>query len=197
MQKYPNAAPCHRLDRNTSGLVLYAKNKESLDILLEKFKQKEIDKQYICVVHGIPKKDNQKLEAYLFKDSKKSLVYIYNYPNKKYLYICTKYRIIEKNVKKNISLLNVKLETGRTHQIRAHLAHIGHPIIGDGKYGKNQINKSFGVTQQLLMAYKLKFNFKTSAKHLDYLKNKEYVLDYSDLRKLTSVTSTSASKVCK
>ena len=134
LEKYSNLnfpAPCHRLDRNTTGLVVFAKNKTALDILLNKFKNMEIEKHYKCTVYGIPKIKEQTLIAYLFKDSKKSLVYISDEPKKGYQKIITSYKVLSENYKNNTSILDVTLHTGRTHQIRAHLAHIGHPIIGD------------------------------------------------------------------
>lgn len=163
--------PCHRLDRNTSGLLIFAKNKQSLEILFDKFKNKEIEKHYKALVIGIPEKKHARMIAYLFKDSKKSLVYISDTPKKGYLQIITSYSILESDKKSNTSLLDINIETGRTHQIRAHLAHIGHPIIGDGKYGKNEINKKLGKKTQELTSYKIKFAFKTDAGILNYLKN--------------------------
>ena len=165
--------PCHRLDRNTSGLILFAKNTESLNILLNKFKNKEIEKHYLATVYGIPKKEHDILTDYLFKDSKKSLVYISSIPKKNYLKIITEYTLISKDILNNTSILDINLHTGRTHQIRAHLAHIGLPIIGDGKYGNNEINKKFNKKTQILTSYYLKFNFSTDSGILNYLKNKE------------------------
>ena len=171
-KKYSYIKPCHRLDRNTTGLVLFAKNEESLNILLDKFKNHEIEKHYRAIVYGISKVKNAKLEAFLFKDSKKSLVYISDKPKKGYQKIITSYEVIKEDKKQNISVLDVKLETGRTHQIRAHLAYIGFPIIGDGKYGKNEINKKFNKKTQLLESYSLKFNFSSSSGILSYLNGK-------------------------
>ena len=171
-KKYSYIKPCHRLDRNTTGLVLFAKNEESLNILLDKFKNHEIEKHYKATVYGIHKVKKAKLEAFLFKDSKKSLVYISNKPKKGYQKIITSYEVIKEDKKQNISVLDVKLETGRTHQIRAHLAYIGFPIIGDGKYGKNEINKKFDKKTQLLESYSLKFNFSSPSSILSYLNGK-------------------------
>ena len=171
-RKYSYIKPCHRLDRNTTGLVLFAKNEESLNILLDKFKNHQIEKHYRATVYGIPKVKKSKLEAFLFKDSKKSLVYISDEPKKGYQKIITSYEVIKEDKKENISVLDVKLETGRTHQIRAHLAYIGLHIIGDGKYGKNEINKKFNKKTQLLESYSLKFNFSSSSGILSYLNEK-------------------------
>ena len=167
--------PCHRIDRNTTGLVMFAKNEKALRILLEKFKKHEIEKHYLALVYGIPDKKEERLEAYLFKDNKKAQVYISDIFKKGYQKIITKYTVLEKR-RNNTALLDVEIETGRTHQIRAHLAYIGYPIIGDGKYGKNEINKQLGKKYQMLCSYKLKFHFQSESGILAYLKGKEIEL---------------------
>lgn len=169
--------PCHRIDRNTTGLVLFAKNEQALNILLDKFKNKEIEKHYIARVYGFIRKEHEILTDYLFKDSKKSMVYISHSPKKDYLQIITEYTVISRNIEENTTTLDINLHTGRTHQIRAHLAYIGYPIIGDGKYGNNEINKKFGLKTQDLTSYKIKFKFKTNSGILNYLNDKEIIIN--------------------
>lgn len=177
--KYSNCdflpMPCHRIDRNTTGLVLFAKNETALNILLDKFKKHEIVKTYLALVYGIPNPPSARIEAYLFKDNKKSTVFISDTFKSGYQKIITSYSIKEV-YDNNSCLLNVQIETGRTHQIRAHLAHIGYPIIGDGKYGSNSINKQFGYKYQQLKACELHFNFKTDSYILNYLNKKSIIL---------------------
>ena len=173
----PQFMPCHRLDRNTSGLIIFSKNDEVNNILMEKFKTHEIEKRYITKVVGIPAKPKDTLVHYLFKDNKKSMVYISDKPKTGYRKIITSYKVLSSDKKENTSILDINLETGRTHQIRAHLAYIGHPIIGDGKYGNNQINKKFNQKTQLLCSYYIKFNFYSDAGVLNYLNGKEIKLD--------------------
>ena len=175
--------PCHRIDRNTMGLVVFAKSEKALQIMIEKFKNHEIEKHYLAFVYGIPNQKSKRIKSYLFKDNKKARVYIKDEFEKGYQPIITSYTVLEKR-RDNTALLDVEIETGRTHQIRAHLAYLGYPIIGDGKYGKNEINRKFKQNTQLLWAYKLKFNFQKDSDILTYLDSKEIILpDWQNLIK--------------
>ncbi len=164
--------PCHRLDRNTSGLILYAKSPEAREILFTKFKEREIEKHYRATVLGIPKKKAATLVDYLFKDAKKSQVYISHTPKPGYVKIITQYTLLSSDFKNNTSVLDVQIHTGRTHQIRAHLAFIGYPILGDGKYGDARMNKQFHKSTQDLVSYSLHFAFSTDSGILQYLNGK-------------------------
>ena len=167
-------ALCNRIDRNTSGIVIAAKNAEALRIINEKIKHHEIDKYYLAAVHGRPNPPAAKLEGYLFKDASKNQVYI-----SKTSTPGSKTAIMEYQTKAAsgaLSLLECKLITGRTHQIRAQLADIGHPLLGDGKYGSERLNKPFGEKHQALCSYKLVFAFKTDAGSLSYLDKKAFVI---------------------
>ena len=180
---YDYIEPCHRIDRNTTGLVIFAKNEESLHEIIKMFENFEIEKHYIACCYGIPK-SNATLYAYLFKESKKSIVYISKEPKKGYSKIQTSYSLIMQNKEKNLSLLDVTLHTGKTHQIRAHLAFAGLPILGDGKYGSYEINKKFKTYTQCLCSYSIKFSLKSNYPKLSYLNELEIKLKkvpYKDL----------------
>ena len=160
-------ALCNRIDRNTSGIVIAAKNAEALRIINEKIKQREIDKLYLAIVHGTPEPPEGALEGHLFKDSVKNRVYITPVSRPGSKPAATEYRTIATGNK--LALLECKLITGRTHQIRAQLAHAGHPLLGDGKYGSERLNKPYGESRQALCSYKIEFAFKTDAGPLSYL----------------------------
>lgn len=166
------AAPVHRLDRNTMGLVVFALNKTAETELLASFKEREIDKTYQCIVVGTPRPPAAKLKAFLFKDAKKSQVYISDVKQQGYLPVETHYKTL-KNLGE-LTLLEVKPITGRTHQIRAQLAHVRIPILGDGKYGINKINRKYRVKTQLLCCTQITFHFAQGA--LKYLDGKSVVL---------------------
>lgn len=174
-KNYTYLEPCHRIDRNTIGIVIFAKNEDSLTEIEKIFKEKEIEKHYVALCYGIPKA-NATLNAYLFKESKKSIVYISKEPKKGYSKITTSYRLLKQNTEKNLSLLDVTLHTGKTHQIRAHLAFAGLPILGDGKYGSYEINKRFKVYKQLLCSYSITFHVSENST-LYYLNEKNIKLN--------------------
>lgn len=164
----------NRIDRNTGGIVIAAKNAESLRILNAQMKSRNLKKFYLCVVHGILEKDNGLLEGYLTKDEKKNLVKVTKKQVDGSKEIKTKYKVLNKDFENDLTLVEVQLLTGRTHQIRAHFASIGHPLLGDGKYGTNKLNKEFGYKKQFLYSYKLVFDFDNESGSLEYLNGRGF-----------------------
>ena len=160
----------HRIDRNTKGLLIFAKNEVSEKILLNAFKERSVAKNYLALAYGKFTEKEKTLTAYLKKDAEKSKVYIYDKPVSDSQQIITKYKVIEEY--DDSSLIEIELITGKTHQIRAHFAYIGHFIIGDGKYGKEEINKKFKKTRQCLIAKTIKFENLSGI--LQYLNGKEF-----------------------
>jgi len=175
-------ALCNRIDRNTGGIVIAAKNAESLRILNEKIKERELDKFYLCAVHGKPSPTEGLLTGYIFKDAKKNQVYVKKQPEPGAKLSQTKYKVLQ--TRNNLSLVECELLTGRTHQIRAQMADAGWPLLGDGKYGSERKNKQFGETGgQALYSYKLVFNFKSDAGILNYLNGKSFTVEDVDFVK--------------
>jgi len=175
-------ALCNRIDRNTAGIVIAAKNAEALRVMNEKIKLRELDKLYLAAVHGMPKPKEALLTGYLLKDSKTNTVKVYDKnPPREAKDIKTKYRVIAS--RGELSLIEVELLTGRTHQIRAHMAHIGHPLLGDGKYGVNRADRARGYKYQALCSYKLRFRFDTAREEtlLDYLNGKEFTVPSEEI----------------
>jgi 23S rRNA pseudouridine955/2504/2580 synthase len=178
---------CNRIDRNTSGIIIAAKNAESLRIINEKFKQREIDRLYLTAVHGIPKPPTGRLEGYIFKDAVKNRVYVTKNSQPGAKSAVMEYRVLASGYAKSeasmgkrcaeaLSLLECKLITGRTHQIRAQLADFGHPILGDGKYGDGRLDREFGESKQALCSYKIVFTFLSDAGALSYLDGQVFKL---------------------
>lgn len=166
---------CNRLDRNTGGIVIAAKNAESLRILNQKIKDRELEKYYLCITVGVPPKKKDTITAYLEKNSDDNTVKVTDRKTDKNKTIITTYKVLK--TKENLALLEIKLDTGRTHQIRAHMAHIGCPLLGDGKYGINKVNKEYKIKTQALYSYKLKFTFTTDSGCLEYLNGKEFAVN--------------------
>ncbi len=168
-------ALCNRIDRNTGGIVIAAKNAEALRVMNDKIKKDELSKFYLAAVHGHLPKKSDTLKAYLRKDSSNNIVDIINSPRPGYKEIITKYRVLDE--KRGFSLVEIELVTGRTHQIRAHFSSIGHPLLGDGKYGVNRDDKKLGYKFQALYSYRLEFRFKATGTALDYLHGKVFFAD--------------------
>ena len=169
-------ALCNRIDRNTGGIVIAAKTTEALRVMNQKIKDRELDKRYLAVVEGVPKPKEGSLKGYLFKDAKKNRVFVTDSPQTGAKSCQTNYKVLAS--RNGLSLVECELITGRTHQIRAQFAHAGHPLLGDGKYGK--LDKRFDRNYQALYSYKLTFTFTTEAGGLEYLNGKSFRVENVD-----------------
>ena len=171
---------CNRIDRNTGGIVIAAKNAETLRIINEKIRDREIDKRYLCITVGAPKPPKGRVQVFLVKDEKKKEVSVRDQPVPGGKTAITTYETLDR--RGELSLVEVGLETGRTHQIRATFAHMGYPLLGDGKYGRGDVNRRYGETRQALYSYKLTFDFPTDAGLLNYLKGRAFQVEHVPFR---------------
>ena len=171
-------ALCNRIDRNTGGIVMAAKNAETLRILNQKIRDREIAKFYLAIIHGKMNPPQGKLEGFLLKDEDKAQVKVFSRPVPGGKSAATLYKTLKVN--RGLSLVECELLTGRTHQIRAQFAAAGHPLLGDGKYGRERDNKQYGRSFQALYSYKLEFTFPTDAGLLEYLRGKVFTVENVD-----------------
>ncbi len=169
-------ALCNRIDRNTGGIVIAAKTAEALRVMNQKIKDRELDKRYLAIVEGTPTPKIGTLKGYLFKDTAKNRVFVTDTPQKGSKSCETRYEVLKS--RNGLSLVECELITGRTHQIRAQFSHAGHPLLGDGKYGK--LNKNYDRRYQALYSYKLRFTFTTEAGALEYLNGKSFSVEKVD-----------------
>ncbi len=167
-------ALCNRIDRNTGGIVIAAKNAAALRVLNQKIKDREIQKLYLCIVLGHPRPRSGVMTAYLEKDAAGNKVTVSDRKTGSNRTIVTAYRVLEENQK--YSLVEVDLRTGRTHQIRAHFAYAGYPLLGDGKYGIGRENRIAGLDRQALYAYRLTFHFTSDSGCMSYLDGKTFTV---------------------
>lgn len=168
-------ALCNRIDRNTGGIVIAAKDAETLRVINEKIRDRELDKRYLCITVGRPRKPEGRVECFLLKDEQKKQVSVYHKPIPGGKTAITDYKVLE--TREELSLVEIGLETGRTHQIRATMADLDCPLLGDGKYGRGDVNRRYGETRQALYAYKLTFDLPTDAGHLNYLRGQSFTVE--------------------
>lgn len=169
-------ALCNRIDRNTQGIVICAKTAEALRVLNQKIRDRELSKKYLCITVGIPSKKSDTLKAYHFKNERTKTVSVSDKRLVGYKTMVTEYRVLAEDRQNCLALCEVDLITGRTHQIRAHFAHIGFPLLGDGKYGINRVNRAYNIKTQALCSHKLTFDFTTDAGVISYLNGHSFTV---------------------
>ncbi|MCL2062725.1 MAG: RluA family pseudouridine synthase [Firmicutes bacterium] len=174
-QKFDYAEPIHRLDRNTRGLVIFALNAQAKDELTQLIKLKHVQRFYRAHVYGVPAKPSNTVTLYLKKDASKAKVFVSDTPQTGYKKSVLRYTVMQ--TEGGDSELDIQLFTGRTHQIRATMAHLGNPVIGDGKYGSEKINRLHGKSVQMLCANKIRFELPASYfGQFLYVNGKEYCI---------------------
>ena len=171
-------ALCNRIDRNTGGIVIAAKTAEALRVMNQKIRDRELQKLYLCVIHGEICPREGELRGYILKDESKAQVRVFDRPVPGGKTAVTVYRTLD--ARDGLSLVECDLITGRTHQIRAQFAAAGHPLLGDGKYGRERDNKRYGRRFQALYSYKLRFAFTTDAGCLEHLNGREWTVEDVD-----------------
>lgn len=169
-------ALCNRIDRNTGGIVICAKTAEALRCINDLIKNREIEKKYLALVHGIPSNKSGKISNWLLKNPDTNIVTVYHSPHRGALEAHSLYKVLKSCSVRDMSLVEVELLTGRTHQIRAQFADMGHPLVGDGKYGINRDDKKIGFKFQALYSYKLTFMPEDKHSPLAYLKGREFTV---------------------
>ena len=168
-------ALCNRIDRGTGGIVIAAKNAPALRAMDEKIRAREVTKEYLCVCLGAPEPAQGRLEGWLFKDAVKNQVYAKPRQEPGASFAATDYRVLAS--RDGLSLVSCRLHTGRTHQIRVQMAHAGWPLLGDGKYGRERVNRRYGESRQLLWSWRVRFDFTSPAGALDYLAGRCFTAD--------------------
>lgn len=171
-------ALCNRIDRNTGGIVIAAKTTEALRVMNQKIRDRELQKLYLCVIHGEMAPPEGQLKGFLLKDEDRAQVRVFEKPVPGGRTAVTLYRTLAR--RNGLSLMECDLITGRTNQIRAQFAAAGHPLLGDGKYGRERDDQRFGRRYQALYSYKLRFAFTTDAGCLNHLNGREWTVEDVD-----------------